>query len=310
MHSQQMYRGQFPWRRLVAACGVATSLVALGTIASEEEVGLTTVWLLVAGLALAVLSLHALRMERRAQAMLKEKVAERDVAEQARRAAEARSLEIADTSPDLLTVHGPDGRLTHSSAACRVLLGYEPGELVGRAPDELVHLEDLPVLLAMRNRAREADDVSATFRLLRKDSRPIWVEVKLRVVRDPATGRTPETHAIVRDVDERLRGQRALAEAEARFRTAFEEGASGMAIVSVDGRIVRVNRALCAITGHQHNQGLQRPARLAAVVDRRHQRRARRGAARAPGPADRLTWRRGRSASTSCFCACATRSAS
>src|SRR3712207_7490509 len=48
-----------------------------------------------------------------------------------------------------------------------------------------------------------------------------------------------------------FRSQRALAEAEERFRTAFEEGAAGMAIVDPDGRILRVNRALCSVTGHQ-----------------------------------------------------------
>ena len=56
---------------------------------------------------------------------------------------------------------------------------------------------------------------------------------------------------IIRDVHERVEAQRGLAEAEERFRTAFEEGAAGMAIVSPDGRLLRVNRALCAITGHQ-----------------------------------------------------------
>ena len=136
------------------------------------------------------------------------------------------------------------------SQASRAVLGYDPEELVGRVGDDFVLVEDLPVILAMRNRAREVDDVSATFRLVHRDGRPIWVEAKLHIVRD-AAGRVAETHAIVRDVHERVEAQRALAEAEERFRTAFEEGAAGMAIVSPDGRLLRVNRALCAITGHQ-----------------------------------------------------------
>src|SRR3712207_7346803 len=40
------------------------------------------------------------------------------------------------------------------SNACRELLGFEPEELLGRRPDELVHPDDLPILLAVRNRAR------------------------------------------------------------------------------------------------------------------------------------------------------------
>jgi len=249
-------RARLRWRPLTAAAGVLTALVALVAIGHEGQPRLVSLWLLFAGLALATLSLHAMRKERAAQRLLDQRRAERDRAETGRRAAEARSLELAATSPDIVVRHGPDGAITHVSPACREVLGYEPEELLGRSGDQLVHVEDLPVILAMRNRAREADDVSATFRLLRRDRRAVWVEAKLRIVRDPSTGRSQETRAIVRDVTDRVEAQRALAEAEERFRTAFEEGAAGMAIVSLDGWILRVNRALCAITGHQHD-GLQ-----------------------------------------------------
>jgi diguanylate cyclase (GGDEF)-like protein/PAS domain S-box-containing protein len=252
MPSEIRSRAWYRWRRFVAACGVITSVVAMVTIAQEHEAGILTLWLLFAGLALAGLSVQTIRKERAAQALLAVRGAERDRAEERRRAAEERSLELAETSPDLVALFGADGRLTYLSPACREVLGYEPEELLGRAPDDLVHPDDHPIILAMRNRGREADDVSATFRLVRRDERAVWVEAKLRIVRDPLTGKPHETHAIVRDVHERLEAQRALAEAEERFRTAFEEGAAGMAIVSRDGRILQVNRALCAITGHQH----------------------------------------------------------
>ena len=242
--------GRYRWRRVIAACGVLTSLVALGAIGHDGQPGLVSLWLLCAGLGLAALSLHAIRKERRASELLARRQQERDQADSRRLAAEARSNELAETSPDIVIVHGPDGRMVSISQASRAVLGYDPEELVGRVGDDFVLVDDLPVILAMRNRAREVDDVSATFRLVHRDGRPIWVEAKLHIVRD-AAGRVAETHAIVRDVHERVEAQRALAEAEERFRTAFEEGAAGMAIVSPDGRLLRVNRALCAITGHQ-----------------------------------------------------------
>src|SRR5215217_8035786 len=238
------------WRRAIAACGVLTSIVALATIGHDGQPRLVSLWLLVAGLALAVLSLHAIRKERRATELLARRQAERDQAETLRRAAEARSHELAETSPDIVTVQGPDGRMISVSPASRAVLGYDPDELIGRCGDEFVLAEDIPVILAMRNRAREVDDVSATFRLVRRDGHPIWVEAKLHIVRD-ADGRVAESHAIIRDVHERVEAQRGLVEAEERFRTAFEEGATGMAIVSPDGRLLRVNRALCTVTGHQ-----------------------------------------------------------
>jgi diguanylate cyclase (GGDEF)-like protein/PAS domain S-box-containing protein len=242
--------GRYRWRRAIAACGALTSIVGLAAIAQDDQSRLVSLWLLFAGVALAVLSVHAIRKERSATELLATRQAERDQAETRRRAAEARSDELAETSPDIVTVHGPDGLMVSVSPASRAVLGYDPEELIGRAGDDFVLAEDLPVLLAMRNRAREADDVSATFRLVHRDGRPIWVEAKLHIVRGP-DGRVAQTHTIIRDVHERVEAQRGLVEAEERFRTAFEEGAAGMAIVNPDGRVLRVNRALCTITGHQ-----------------------------------------------------------
>ena len=53
---------------------------------------------------------------------------------------------------------------------------------------------------------------------------------------------------------ERRRHQDALREAEDRFRSAFDEAPIGMAMNSLDGRFLRVNQALCEITGYSREQ--------------------------------------------------------
>ena len=58
------------WRRAIAACGVLTSLVALAAIGQQGQAGLISLWLLCAGLALAALSMHAVRKERQAGELL------------------------------------------------------------------------------------------------------------------------------------------------------------------------------------------------------------------------------------------------
>ncbi len=60
----------------------------------------------------------------------------------------------------------------------------------------------------------------------------------------------PGALMVALDVTERVRLERAVREAEERFRTAFENAPIGMAIVGLDGRWQRVNAALCEITGY------------------------------------------------------------
>jgi diguanylate cyclase (GGDEF)-like protein/PAS domain S-box-containing protein len=81
---------------------------------------------------------------------------------------------------------------------------------------------------------------------------------------------------VTRRLAEREVAGRALAEAEERFRTAFAEAPIGMALVSLEGRFLQVNRALAQITGYQEQQlrELQFASELTHPEDRRADRRA------------------------------------
>ncbi len=57
-------------------------------------------------------------------------------------------------------------------------------------------------------------------------------------------------NAFVHDVSERRQGEEALQQANQRFRSAFDDAAIGMAIVSPEGRWMRANRALSELTGY------------------------------------------------------------
>jgi PAS domain-containing protein len=52
------------------------------------------------------------------------------------------------------------------------------------------------------------------------------------------------------NITERKLSERALREAEARFRSSFEAAAIGMALVSIEGRFVDANSALCQLVGY------------------------------------------------------------
>ncbi|HEY2156682.1 MAG TPA: PAS domain S-box protein [Isosphaeraceae bacterium] len=55
--------------------------------------------------------------------------------------------------------------------------------------------------------------------------------------------------AMAREVRERRRAEAVLRESEGRFRASFEAAAVGMALVAPDGRLLKVNRALCDMLG-------------------------------------------------------------
>ncbi|MCW6035026.1 PAS domain S-box protein [Spirulina subsalsa FACHB-351] len=54
----------------------------------------------------------------------------------------------------------------------------------------------------------------------------------------------------LRDISERKQAERALRESEERFRRAFRDSAIGMALVTIEGEFLRVNRSLCEILGY------------------------------------------------------------
>jgi diguanylate cyclase (GGDEF)-like protein/PAS domain S-box-containing protein len=56
--------------------------------------------------------------------------------------------------------------------------------------------------------------------------------------------------AVFRDITKRKRADEARFEAEERFELVFEQGPTGMALLTVEGRWTRVNQALVEITGH------------------------------------------------------------
>src|SRR5439155_16297835 len=96
------------------------------------------------------------------------------------------------------------------------------------------------------------DTVDFEVRFIAKDGLFRWLLFSAQADAD-----TGLLYATAKDITDRKRSEGALREAEERFRNAFENAAIGMSMTSTDGRFLRVNRALCEITGYSEDELVQ-----------------------------------------------------
>jgi diguanylate cyclase (GGDEF)-like protein/PAS domain S-box-containing protein len=167
----------------------------------------------------------------------------------------ARAAAIVDSSEDAIIGMTLAGSITSWNPAAQRTYGYAADEAVGQnlawllssqqQKDEFTHV------LGRVAVGDHVDHALSTRR--RKDGRVLDVFVTASPIRD-SHGEIIGVSTLARDVTDRKHAADALAEAEERFRGAFEEAAIGMALLDLGGRFTRVNQALCAITGYARGQ--------------------------------------------------------
>jgi PAS domain S-box-containing protein len=131
-------------------------------------------------------------------------------------------------------VSGPDFRLRRVNGVFGRMLGYAPGELVGRTFADLTHPDDLDSSrdLLARLARRELDHFVVEKRYLTRAGGTVHAVTFVRGFTDASGAYAGSTASIV-DITERVRAEAALRESEGRYRTLFE-GASD-AIFLVEG---------------------------------------------------------------------------
>ncbi len=172
----------------------------------------------------------------------------RDVSEQRRfeealRRSEEQYRLLAEHITDLITRHDPDGHYLYVSPACRNLLGYEPEELVGRSPYDLIHPDDRDEVARAHTRVLEEPDIiTVTYRIRRKDGAYIWFESTARGVRDATTGAYREIDCSSRDVTARKEAEEKLRAGRELLEAVLDNSTAVIYIKDAEGRYLLVNR--------------------------------------------------------------------
>jgi len=81
----------------------------------------------------------------------------------------------------------------------------------------------------------------------------VWLGINVVPFRNDQ-GEIVSLLGITRDITDRKKAQKALAESESAFRATFEQAAVGMARVAPDGRWLEVNQRLCDIVGYTRDE--------------------------------------------------------
>jgi PAS domain S-box-containing protein len=190
-------------------------------------------------------------------------ISERRRAELALQESEARYRLLAENSTDVIAVLTLELVVRYASPACRTLLGYEPGELVGHAFDDFIHPDDRErVGRSQRNTDPRPLIRTDLYRIRHRDGSYIWFETRSRVIFDAATREPIEISAVSRDVTERVWAEQALRESEERYRRFFEDDLTGVFRSTPTGRILDCNPAFVSMFGFPSTE-----AALAAGID-------------------------------------------
>jgi diguanylate cyclase (GGDEF)-like protein/PAS domain S-box-containing protein len=172
------------------------------------------------------------------------------------RKSEARYRTILDTAFEAIVTISSDGIVRWFNRGAERIFGYRAEEIIGQPVTLLMpeRYRDLCVAGLHRYlRTGEAHVVGGTTELvgLRKDGGEFPIEMSL--------GETHENGerlftGIIRDVTERKRIEDTLREMRDRFRSIFDHAPIGVAMVSIEGRYLQVNRSLCEILGYTEEE--------------------------------------------------------
>ncbi|MEA2268839.1 MAG: two-component system, cell cycle sensor histidine kinase and response regulator CckA [Solirubrobacteraceae bacterium] len=156
---------------------------------------------------------------------------------------------LFDLAGDPLVISTPEGELIRVNAAACALAGRSEEELLARSLGDVVHPSDHAALAAQREEFRRtgAATTSARFRIIRPDGSCRWAESS--VTRDPETG---VLFSVVRDIT-----GRESVELE-RLTALFDHAPLGMALMTPDGALQRVNLTLATMLGFSETELLER----------------------------------------------------
>ena len=190
-------------------------------------------------------------------------VTERRLAEEALRQSEARLQATLDAIPDLLFEIGLDGRYRAYHPPRTDALAAPPDDFLGKLVSDMLPPDAAAVVGAALLEANESGHSSGKQIVLALPQGTTWSELSI-ARKATLPNEEPRFIVLSHDITERKQAEAAVQESEARLEQAFGASPIGMALVGLDGRFLKVNRAFCTMLGRTEAELL--PAGFQAVT--------------------------------------------
>lgn len=174
-----------------------------------------------------------------------------DVTERRRRERQLLLLAMAvDQVGDAVEITDAEGHFTYVNPAFTQITGYEPTEVIGRLPQEILSSgRHEPGFFADMQRQLAAGDTwQGLIVNRRKDGELIHQNTTISPLRD-STGRVTHFIAVKRDVTEQQKAEAAIRESELRYRALVETQTEFVLRQLPNGRLTFVNEAYCRYVG-------------------------------------------------------------
>ena len=164
---------------------------------------------------------------------------------------------LAENSSDVISIVQNDGTFSYVSPSVPHLVGFAPEELLGQHCLDFLHPEDLELVLPKLQALLNGPNIemSVIYRHKRKDGGYVYLETVARSLEN--RGGQIELHCASRDVSGRIQSEKALREAEEKYRSIFENAIEGIFRTTPEGRYLDANPALAKIYGYESDDDLK-----------------------------------------------------
>lgn len=191
---------------------------------------------------------------------------ERERLNQVIRKAERDNRAVIDSVSDIIFETSTAGEVLFLNETWRKVTGFDLEQSIGRKLFDMLHPQDQDEqrrAFELMVKGRRASYRAFT-RLRTNDGTFRAVELAVSMIRQDEY-KNMRVVGTITDVEERRRAERALAEAEKKYRTIVENAAGGIYQVTPEGQYLSANPSMARILGYDHPEQLLREIRNAST---------------------------------------------